>query len=60
MKENFGGVAAQISFSTPLELKNYWTDFQHLFTQCRAIGGVINAHICKAMVHFLSEHESKE
>jgi len=31
-----------------------------IFTRCRAISWAINAHIRKAMVHFVSEHESKE
>jgi len=31
-------------------LENYWTDFHHLFTRCRAISVAINLRISKAMV----------
>jgi len=31
-----------------------------IFTRCRAISEAINACICKTMVHFVSEHETKE
>jgi len=34
--------------------------FSPFFTRCRAISEAINAHICKAMVHFFTEHESKK
>ena len=44
----------------PFLTQNYWTDFHHLFTWCRAISVAINAHIHKAMVHSVSECEIKE
>ena len=34
--------------------------FHHLFTRRGEISGAINAYIRKAMVHFVSEHESKD
>ena len=34
--------------------------FHHLFKLYRAISVAINVHIRKAMVHFVSEHKSKE
>ena len=34
--------------------------FSQFFTRCRAISRAINACSCKTIVHFVSEHESKE
>jgi len=44
----------------PSLTQKYRTDFYHLFTRYRAISGAINAHIRKTMMHFVSEHDSKE
>ena len=41
-------------------LTNYWTDFHHLLIRYRAISVAINACICNAMVHSVSELQSKE
>jgi len=56
---NLGRFTAQFSLSTPILLKNYWTDFHYLFKQFGGISVAINVHICKAMVHSISECESK-
>jgi len=37
----------------PFNAKNFLTDFHHIFVWWRAISVAINAHIHKAIVHFV-------
>jgi len=45
---------------SPTLTQKLLNQFAPTFTQCRAISRAINACICKTIVHFVSEHESKE
>jgi len=59
ISSNFGQVVAQFSFLPHFNSKTTEPIFT-IFTRSRAISGAINACIRRTIVHFISEHESKE